>query len=197
MSHTLTEVRLSRRRHRHPYAPQHVDRACAQRKLLKATVSLGGGFRNVKCAGLRSPRHMPVTAFSSGDTFGRCCVGQLVMEHSTRSTPAVRSRVLKYERPRVRWKPGISFRRTEPKVSVQGLETLFVESPIRVTISIRWCRHRTSARTVCSRRVRTRKLRLSCVKIQRNPRRPDASLERPLERLSYLNVYIGREQRGR
>ena len=36
-----------------------------------------------------APRHMPVTAFASGDTFGRACVGHSAMPARTRSTASV------------------------------------------------------------------------------------------------------------
>ena len=36
-----------------------------------------------------APRHMPVTAFASGDTFGRACVGHSEMPARTRSTASV------------------------------------------------------------------------------------------------------------
>ena len=36
-----------------------------------------------------APRHMPVTAFASGDTFGRACVGHSPMPARTRSTASV------------------------------------------------------------------------------------------------------------
>ena len=36
-----------------------------------------------------APRHMPVTALASGDTFGRACVGHSAMPARTRSTASV------------------------------------------------------------------------------------------------------------
>ncbi len=36
-----------------------------------------------------APRHMPVTAFASGETFGRACVGHSPMPARTRSTASV------------------------------------------------------------------------------------------------------------